>query len=320
MSNIAEKAKTALTSAKKPGTMVGFNSMSIEATLAPYAAQIAKAMPNGGKPDAIIQAAVFQISTNPALKECSVQTLIGAVLHASLLGLNTALGQCHFIPRKNGMTGQIDCQFQIDYKGLITLAYRSGQVRSVFAEVVRRNDVFEFERGTTPRIKHIPSLENAGETYAVYAVVEFENGGKEFVVMGKAEVEKRRMASPSQRGEPEKVWLKWADEMWKKTALRNLLKTVPLSSQTVSAIATDDRAIKLDDINGGNVSGTIEIPDNSEVIQSSDLEKIREGVESCSTEDELQRYWDQGVTEWSKREDVKAIFNGRKNEITQGND
>jgi recombination protein RecT len=317
MSNIAEKAKTALASATKPGTMVGFNSTSIEATLAPYAAQIAKAMPNGGKPDAIIQAAVFQISTNPALKECSVQTLIGAVLHASLLGLNTALGQCHFIPRKNGMTGQIDCQFQIDYKGLITLAYRSGQVKSVFAEVVRRNDVFEFERGTTPRIKHIPALENTGETFAVYAVVEFENGGKEFVVMGKTEVEKRRMASPSQKGEAGGVWAKWGDEMWKKTALRNLLKIVPLSSQTISAIATDDRAIKLEDIKEGNVSGTIEISENSEIIEAADIKNIREGVEACSDNDELQRYWNQGASEWSSREDVKAIFNNRKNEISR---
>ncbi len=296
--------------------MAGLNAPQIEASLSQYAEQIARAMPNGGKPDLIIQAAVFQISMNPALKECSVQSLIGSVLHTSILGLNPALGQCHYIPRRNGQTGQTDCQFQIDYKGLITLAYRSGQVRTIFAEVVRRGDVFEFERGTTPKIKHIPDLEAGGETYAVYAVVEFSTGAREFVVMGKSEVEKRRLASPSQRGDAAGVWAKWGDEMWKKTALRQLLKIVPLSNTTVSAIATDERAVNLQDIHAGNVAGTLEIPENAETVVAKDLQTIFEGCAACNDNDELQRYWNQGAADWQTRTDVKAVFNNRKNELS----
>lgn len=301
--------------------MAGLNAPQIEASLAPYAEQIARAMPNGGKPDLIIQAAVFQISMNPALKECTVQSLIGAVLHTSILGLNPALGQCHYIPRRNGKTGQVDCQFVIDYKGLIALAYRSGQIRTIYAEVVRRGDVFEFERGTTPRIKHVPDLTDSksGETYAVYAVVEFATGAREFAMMGKSEVEKRRQASPSQRGDASGVWFAWGDEMWKKTALRQLLKIVPLSNTTVSAIATDERAVNLQDIHAGNVAGTLEIPENSEVLEASDLQAIREGCAACNDNDELQRYWNQGQSEWVHRADVKSVFNNRKAELNNDN-
>lgn len=313
--SIKEKAKTALALATKAGTMSGLKTDAIEATLLPYRESIAKASPNGQKPDAIIQAAVFAISTNPALKECTVHTLIGAVLHSSILGLNPALNQCYYIPRRNGQTGNTDCQFQIDYKGLIALAYRSGQVKGIYAEVVRHGDLFEYERGTTPRIKHIPNLENQGEMYAAYAVVEFAGGGKEFVLMGKAEIEKRRMASSNQNGSnPTGVWLKWAEEMWKKTVLRNLLKVVPLAT-TQSAMASDERAVSVDNIHNGELAGTIEILDGSPIVEAEDIAQIREGVEACTDVDGLESFWRQGASEWQHRSDIKNIFSQRKNEL-----
>ncbi len=313
--SIQEKAKSALAQATKKGTMSGLNANAIEATLLPYKEAIAKALPNGQKPDAIIQAAVFAISTNPALKECSVHTLIGAVLHSSILGLNPALGQCHYIPRKNKNTGTIDCQFHIDYKGLIALCYRSGQVKSIYAEVVRHGDTFEYERGTSPRIKHIPNLEQGGEMYAAYAVVEFAGGGKEFVLMGKSEIEKRRMESSNQNSHnPTGIWLKWGEEMWKKTTLRNLLKIVPLAT-TQSAIAADDRAVSVENVHAGELAGTIEIPDGSDVVTAPDLEQIIEGVEACNDLETLENYWKQGAAEWQYRQDVKDLFNKRKEQL-----
>lgn len=314
---LAARAQTAIKAAGKTGTMAGYNSATIENTLSQYAEAIRKALPGGQSPNAIIQAAVFQISTTPALKECSIPSLIGAVLNTSLLGLNPTLGHCFYVPRnvKRGDNWEKECIFQVGYQGLIELAYRTGNIRELFADVVREGDTFGFERGTNPKITHKPQLDNTGKLIAAYAVVEFVNGGRQFVVMGRNEIEKRRLASSNQKGsEATGIWAQWTDEMWKKTALRSLLKITPLSSQVATAMSTDDRTINIDDIKQGAIGGAHEAQ-GEDMPEASDLQAIREGCSDCADMETLDRYWQQGVTEWSNRNDVKAIFNQRKNEL-----
>lgn len=320
MATIQEKAKNALQSATKPGTMAGYNSGTIEATLQPYADAIRKALPGGHNPNAIIQAAVFQISTKPELKECSVPSLIGAVLNTSLLGLNPMLDHCFFVARnvRNGDVWTKTCVFQIGYRGLIELAYRTGNVRQLFAEVVREGEHFEYTRGTTPGIIHRPKLDNDGKMIAAYAVIEFTNGGTQFVVFGKSEIEKRRIASSNQKNETEAtgIWAQWPEEMWKKTVLRQLLKTTPLSNQVYSAMATDDKTVNIDDIKDGNVAGTTEAV-GEDITEASDLQNIRDGVNDCHDLEALESYWNQGHEEWKNRPDIMAVFNNRKSELSK---
>lgn len=314
---LATKAQSAIQAAGKAGTMAGYRSSDVEAALIPYADAIRKALPGGGSPNAIIQSAVFQISTTPALKECDVPSLIGAVLHTSLLGLNPTLGHCFYVPRsvKDGSGGwKKQCVFQVGYQGLIELAYRTGNIKHLYAEVVREGDKFDFERGTNAHISHRPSLDSTGKLIAAYAVVVFTNGGTQFVVMGRAEIEKRRLASSNQKGEEATgIWAQWTDEMWKKTVLRALLKITPLSSQVASAMATDDKTVNINDIKGGEVGGAHEA--QGEDFEASDLQTIREGCASCNDTEELERYWQQGAAEWTSRADVKEVFNNRKNEL-----
>jgi len=314
--SLATKAQTAIKAAQKPGTMSGFNSGAIESVLIPYADAIRKALPGGQSPNAIIQAAVFQISNTPALKECSIPSLIGAVLNTSLLGLNPTLGHCFYVPRnvRRGDEWAKECIFQIGYQGLIELAFRTGNVRELFAEVVREGDAFDFERGTNPKITHKPQLDNTGKLVSAYAVVEFANGGRQFVVMGRNEIEKRRLASANQKGDASGIWAQWTDEMWKKTALRSLLKITPLSSQVSTAMSTDDKTVNIDDIKQGAIGGAHDA-EGDDITEASDLQTIRDGCASCNDTEELERYWQQGASEWSNRADVKTVFNQRKNEL-----
>lgn len=66
-------------------------------------------------------------------------------MQAAQLGVepNTPLGQAYLIPYRNH--GQLECQFQLGYKGLIDLAYRSGEITSISAHEVCENDDFEYE-------------------------------------------------------------------------------------------------------------------------------------------------------------------------------
>lgn len=311
---IADRAKSALAKSTKPGTLAGLNSEAVQLILQQYALAIAAALPNGGTPDRIIQSAVFQITSNPALANCTAKSVIGCVLNSSLLGVNPALKQCFFIPYGDQAT------FQLSYTGLIALARRSGMVLDVYAQVVRKKDRFEVTHGTNRKIVHVPDLSDTSEDFtAVYAVVKYSNGGTEFTVMTTDQVEKRRMKSKAQRGEATGVWAEWKEEMWKKTALRALLKTAPLSDEQAAAIATDGATLTPDNFRRGEVRAeTITYEDGDMVIpEAEDLAAIREGVADCGDLDNLENYWKQGAKEWGTRSDVIEIFNARKLELSQ---
>lgn len=310
---IAERAKLALAKAQKPGTLAGLNSEAVKSILQPYALAIANALPNGGKPDRIIQSAVFQITSNPALANCTAKSVIGCVLNSSLLGVNPALKQCFFIPYGDQAT------FQLSYTGLIALARRSGMVLDVYAQVVRKKDRFEVTHGTDRKIVHVPDLSDTSEDFtAVYAVVKYSNGGTEFTVMTADQVEKRRMKSKAQRGEATGVWAEWKEEMWKKTALRALLKTAPLSDEQAAAIATDGATLSPDNFQRGEVKAETLIYEEGEAVEVKEAEglaAIREGVAECGDLDNLERYWKQGADDWKTSSDVIEIFNARKLEL-----
>lgn len=311
--DIAAKAKSALQKAQKPGTLSGLNSADVQAFLEPYKLAIANALPNGGNPDRIIQAAVYQITTTPALSKCSAKSVIGCVLNSSLLGLNPTLKQCWYIPYGENAT------FQLSYTGMIMLARRSGLVSDVYAQVVRPKDRFEVTYGTDRKIVHVPDMDDRSEDFThVYAVIKYTNGGIEFVVLTETDVEKRRIKSSNQRGAPSGVWKEWKAEMWQKTALRTLLKTAPLSDEQAAAIQTDGATLSPDNFHRGQVRTETVDTEHEEVTEPGDLEEIRDGVNDCTDLDSLERYWQQGKDEWQARADVIELFANRKKELANG--
>ena len=325
MSNnaIASRAQAAIKAAQRPGTMAGLKTGEVEALLEPYKLSIQNALPNGSNPNRIIQAAVWQIVTNPALADCTYQSIIGCVLNASLLGVSAHLKQCFFIPYYNSKVGKNEAQFQLSYTGLLSLARRSGLVRDVFAEVVRKGDTFHVQYGTSKGIEHVPDLKGGSERtmeYA-YAVIHYTHGGFEFVVMDRAEIEKRRLKSRGQKGEPIGVWKEWDAEMWKKTALRFLLKTAPLSEEQFAGLTTDEASITPAAFQRGELRAEMIAYSEEEggaiMIEAPDLQKIREGVQDCNDLDALNAYWKQGAEEWKDRADVLEIFSQRRKEIEQ---
>ena len=307
-------AKTALNKSAQPGTMSGLKSTDIEAALQPYRIAIANALPNGDSPDRIIQMAAFMIATTPELASCTEKSIVGCILNASILGLNPALKQCHFIPRKNRQTGKTEACFQFDYRGMISLARRSGLVSDISAEVVRKSDTFEVHYGTSRRIEHIPNLEDESEDFsAVYAVITYTNGGQEFVVMTPAQVQKRR-AVAGEKNPKYDFWERWTAEMWKKTALHSLLNTAPLTEQTTAAFRSDGLAMSPDNFNRGKLrpETIIEIPikeDGTEdIADDAELNQIREGLELCNDDDAIAMFWEQNKTEWQSRPEVVQLF------------
>lgn len=196
--------------------------------------EIAKALPTVITPERFTRIVLTALSSNPKLQQCTPQSFLGAMMTAAQLGVepNTALGQAYLIPYGR------ECQFQLGYKGLIDLAYRSGEVSNIQAMEVYENDLFEFEYGLEPKLRHIPAKSDRGDVIYYYAIFKMKDGGYNFAVMSVDDARKHgRKFSKSFGSGP---WRDNFDEMAKKTVLKKVLKYAPLKSDFVRAVAQDE--------------------------------------------------------------------------------
>ena len=229
---IAKTQGTKAVSKKQPQTIKDYiNAMSGE---------IAKALPQVMTPERFTRIALSAVSNTPKLGNCTPQSFLGAMMNAAQLGLepNTPLGQAYLIPFENRKKGITECQFQIGYKGLIDLAYRSGEVKMIDSQTVYENDEFEYELGMDPVLKHKPARTNRGNPIYFYATFKLTNGGQGFQVMSIEDVQEhaKKYAKTYNNG----PWQTNVEEMAKKTVLKKLLKYAPLKTEFVKQVTSDE--------------------------------------------------------------------------------
>jgi recombination protein RecT len=207
--------------------------------------EIKKALPSVITPERFTRIVLSAISVNPKLGQCTPQSFLGAMMTSAQLGLevNTPLGQAYVLPYNN--KGKMEAQFQLGYKGLIDLAYRSGEVEVIQAHVVYANDEFTCEYGLDPKLTHKPADSDRGEPVKVYAVFKTKSGGFGFEVMSMDDVRKHAAKYSQSYGSNYSPWKTNFNEMAKKTVLKRVLKYAPLKSDFVRA-AVQDEVIKND--------------------------------------------------------------------------
>ena len=134
--------------------------------------------------------------------------------------------------------GVKECQLQIGYRGMIDLAYRSGEVVSIQAEVVYEHDIFEMEYGLEPKLRHVPASGERGKPVRVYAVYKTKGGGFGFGSMTMAECEE--FAKKKSKSYDSGPWQTDFEAMCKKTVLKQVLKTAPMKSDFARGLAQDE--------------------------------------------------------------------------------
>lgn len=218
--------------------------------------QIEKALPSVITPERFTRIALTAYSDNKKLQECNELSFLGAMMQAAQLGVepNTPLGQAYLIPYGNKV------QFQLGYRGMIDLAYRSGEIQMIQAHEVHENDEFEYELGLDPKLRHIPALKNRGEVILYYAVFKLINGGVGFEVMSKEDVEAfAKKKSKTYKNGP---WETDFDAMAKKTLVKRMLKFAPLKSDFVRAVTADET------IKSGISENMADLPDETVTIDA----------------------------------------------------
>lgn len=230
-----------------------------------YKSKITQILPRHMGFDRFLRCIYLAITKNPDLINCTPQSIERASVEAAQNGLECDGNVGYLVPYKN--KGVLEAQFIPSYKGLIKLAYQSKEVRSVTAGVVHQKDDFDFEYGSSQFIKHKPYTgpDDPGPRTYAWAGCEMANGGYVFVVLTAKDVDLRRQASMGKNSQYS-PWNKYPEAMWKKSAVRELAKWIPQSSELWAAIENESSGMIID----GSVLDALEEPTNSEESASED--------------------------------------------------
>lgn len=191
------------------------------------------------------------LQRNPSLKACTPESLAHALLEAGTMGLslNPTLGHCYVIPRRarKKQDGESWQKYKAEvpqvayaspsYMGLAELAYQSGRILSMAAEVVFVGDTFRYY-GPMKVPDHEAVIVGSERTWeravGVYAVAVLGPGSVRAEYMDSQTVERIRKLSEvpnSLMWSPEGLW----SEGWKKAVIRRMWKTIPKSPAMVAA-------------------------------------------------------------------------------------
>ena len=189
---------------------------------------------------------------NEDLRKCRPSTVLNAAGLACTVGLefNNALGHSAIIPYKDAAS------WQPMVRGLSTLAYRSGKVAKLEAEIVLEGDEFDYEYGTRSFLRHKPADRWQGKSMSpaeynamlldqwrkAYCVVHFKEGtAPSFMVMDRAQIEYIREKSSKFKDSVDGPWKNWLESMIRKTPVKMELKYLDLTGETSMATGYDDQ-------------------------------------------------------------------------------
>lgn len=211
----------------------------VRAQLQALEPSIGRAVPTGMSPQRFTRIVLTELSTNPNLERCEPKSVLGAVMTAAQLGLEFGpLGHAYLVPYAGKAT------LIVGYRGMIDLARRSGQLRSIVARAVHERDEFDYAYGTEEWLRHRPALGDRGKVVAYYGVAILADGGQVIHVMSPDDVEQFRKRSATQKATPSGPWTTDYDAMACKTVIRRMFPWLPTSVEAAQAIESDEQVIE----------------------------------------------------------------------------
>jgi len=233
--------------------------------LAKNRAVIIKTLPRGFNYDRMCRTVINAISTTPTLAKCDAASIFLSCVRGFSLGLepNGALAEGYLVPYWNSCKQVNEAQFMPSYRGLINLARRSGEIAEIYAKAVYPADRFEAEEGTDRRIVHKPDYTRPRGEAAVcyYAIYKTRDGGTDFEVMSKHEIDAIRARSKAANSGP---WVTDYDQMALKTVLKRLLKRAPMSVELAAAVELENAAAMGDGAGAVLDVAGLELPDGND--------------------------------------------------------
>ena len=224
-----------------------------------------------------ITSIVSAVQTNPALQECTNQSILSAALLGETLNLSPSpqLSYFYMVPFNDTKRGCKVAQFQIGYKGLIQLAIRSGQYKKINVLSIKKGELEYFDPlNEEIKVKLMVDDWNAreqAETIGYYAMFELTNGFTKSMYWSKEQMENHALTY-SQGYKAKKgytFWEKAFDRMAEKTMLKQLLSRWGImSTELMQAIDADETVI--------NEDGTKNYVETEEIIDAPETKPVQE--------------------------------------------
>ncbi|KSU19463.1 Recombinational DNA repair protein RecT (prophage associated) [Lactococcus lactis subsp. lactis] len=227
----------------------------------------------------LVTSALTAIANNYQLKDATPVSVYTSLMKAAALNLTVDpnLGFAYLVPYKrnfkeNGQWVNVtEAQLQIGYKGLVQLALRSGQIKSVNTGTIYESEFKGYNKITGEFIIDetiIPDEDN-DEVAGYFAYVQLVNGGEVKQFSRKKQIEhfaKKYSKAYSYDLDNNKKSSPWSTEfnaMAEKTVLKQVLKFVPMSLEMQEAVSVDENDMKwakrVDEVTG------LEIPDQQQI-------------------------------------------------------
>jgi phage RecT family recombinase len=228
-------------------------------------------------PERLLRLCVNAVKKNPKLARCDAGSLLGSMMTSAALGLepNTVIQQAFLIPYDNRRqingTWQIvtECQFQIGYRGWITLADRAGYHR-LQAQAIHVGDLFEHMQGSEVFLKYRKALKDRGALIGAFCHT-LRDGLELCTVLPLEEIHKIRGRSQTWRtlqkalreseasgneGAIAKAqakyddtpWVLWIDDMAAKSAIKKHCKTLAGEGNTQLSAAASLEDLSLEGV------------------------------------------------------------------------
>jgi phage RecT family recombinase len=148
--DITRRAQEAKAAQNPPGEKPKPASLQAQITAPWVQEQLQKQLGPSYDAGVFLRSVVNCIKAAPELEKCDPATIFGGMFTAAQLRLElgAALGQAYLIPRqtwskRDNEFGGMEASFQVGYKGLLALAYRTGVITGANAELVMVGDTFK---------------------------------------------------------------------------------------------------------------------------------------------------------------------------------
>lgn len=175
-----------------------------------------------------ITSVVSAVQANPALNDCTKQSILSAALLGESLKLSPSpqLGQYYMVPFKT--KGTQEAQFILGYKGYLQLAIRSGQYKKINVLPIKEGELINYDPlEETIEVNLIEDEEIREQTPTVgyYAMFEYMNGFRKTLYWSrkKMEVHANKFSKGYAARKGYTFWEKDFDAMAMKTMLRQLI-------------------------------------------------------------------------------------------------
>lgn len=233
----------------------------------------------GGKDgQRFIASIVSAVNNNPALQECTNQSILsGALLGESLkLSPSPQLGQYYLVPFNDRERGKV-AQFQLGYKGYIQLAIRSGQYKKLNVLAIKEGELVKYDPLEEEIEVNLIEDEEAREkapTIGYYAFFEYTNGFKKSLYWSKAKMEAHALkySKGYQAKKGFTFWEKDFDAMAYKTMLRQIISKWGIMSIEMQNAIDADMAV----INEDGTKNYVETEESVMDVSPVTVEEVKE--------------------------------------------